>query len=240
MLAQRDKGLTLKSAEARPFRALSTPKPNRPGVLDSSTVRILRGDEQIGEYERNFPSFSEATFEPFELGGCWFALYSRDYTSTRVMRLPECEDLGGEEPSSHGFCPVELFVPRFRDFTSTHLPSGRVTKYRSFECAAEVASPVPDYETSYGPWCSLDVGFVAGCIWGDDSSWKLEVFDLQRAAKGVITRSARFGHVELANKMSLTDAVLLDSYPPHRDLRATIIREERRDVRTGALVDPYE
>jgi len=235
-----DREHALKSVEARPFRAVSTLKPNRPGVLDSSTVRIFRGDEQIGGYERNFPSFSEVTFEPFELNGSWFALYSRDYTATRVMRLPQCEDLGGEEPASRGFCPVELFVPRFRNITTTHLPSGRVTEARCFEQAAEVTTPSPNYETSYGPWCSLDVGFVAGCIWGDDSSWKLEVFDLQRAAEGVISRSARFGHLELAHKMALAEAISLDSDPPYWDLRATIIREERRDVRTGALIDPYE
>lgn len=115
-----------------------------------------------------------------------------------------------------------------------------MTEARCFERAGEERVPPPNCETSYGPWCSLDVGFVAGCVWGDDSSWKLEVFDLQRAAEGVISRSARFGYLELANKMPLAEAVLLDSFPPHWDLRATIIREERRDVRTGALIDPYE
>jgi len=66
------------------------------------------------------------------------------------------------------------------------------------------------------------------------------MIDLSRAAEGVITRTARFGHVQLANKMPLAEAVSLDSFPPHWDLRATLVRQERRDVRTGALIDPYE
>jgi hypothetical protein len=219
---------------------VSIPKANQPGVWGSSTVDILRGDEHIGGYERNYPSFSEDTFEPFELNGSWFALYSSDYTSTRVMTLPDCKDVGGEEPSPRGFCPVEFLVARYRKVITTHLPTGRVIEGLRFERAADDREPALDYEISYGPWQSLDVGFVAGCLWGDDSSWKLEVIDLSRAAEGVISRTARFGHVQLANKMRLTEAVLLDSFPPHWDLRATIVRQERRDVRTGALIDPYD
>jgi hypothetical protein len=94
------------------------------------------------------------------------------------------------------------------------------------------------YALAYGNWLSLDIGFVAGCLWGDDKSWKLEVIDLSLAAEGIITRSARFGHVQLG-KMPLAEAVL-DSYLPHWESRATIIRQERRDVRTGALIDPYD
>lgn len=208
--------------------------------MGTSSVIIREGSSEIGSYARNFPAFSEATFEPFELNGSWFALYSRDYTSTRVMSLPACLDLGGEEPATNGFCPVEYYVPRYRDVETTNLSTGRVFSDRRFESEAEEASPPAGHRIKYGPWCSLDVGFVAGCIWGDDSSWKLEVVDLSRAAEGQICRTARFGHLELANKMPLSEAVQLDSFPSCWDLRATIIRQERRDVRTGALIDPYD
>ena len=51
------------------------------------------------------------TFYPFQLGGRWLALYSRHYTATRLMALPSCADLGGEEPADAGFCPVDFYVP---------------------------------------------------------------------------------------------------------------------------------
>ena len=213
-----------------------------PGTWACSSVTILDGDIEVGSYKRNYPSFAEETFEPFELDGIWYALYSRDYTSTRVMKLPECRDVGGEEPDPQGFCPVEFLVPRYRKVRMTQNATGLVTEHLSFELKGEERPDQPTldgHEFAYGPWLSLDTGFVAGCLWRDDSTWKLEVIDLSRAAEGIITRSARFGHVQLG-KMPLAEAVLLDSYPPHWELRAKIFRQERRDVRTGAPIDPYD
>ena len=82
--------------------------------------------------------------------------------------------------------------------------------------------------------------FRAGCIWDDDSSWKVQAIDLAGAAEGRIVRSERFGHLELPWKMSLRDAVHIDHAPPHWDFRATIYRQQRWDPRTGELIDPYE
>ena len=82
---------------------------------DEGLIQIFQldadGSEQlIGQYENSY-TFFERTFMPFEKDGRWFALYSRDYTATRIMELPSCRDLGGEEGASEGFCPVEYFVP---------------------------------------------------------------------------------------------------------------------------------
>ncbi|MGK9231600.1 hypothetical protein KXS07_08210 [Inquilinus limosus] len=206
-------------------------------------IKIFDGSNQIGEYKRNHPGYAEATFEPFELGSEWYALYSRDYTSTRVMKLPDCTDLGGEDPDPGGFCPVELYVPRYKKVVRKD-PTGREEETWWFESDAEGHSrqETDRYGCSwiFGPWQSLTTGFVAGCVWGDDSTWKLEVIDLSRAAEGVISRSARFGHVQLAKGMSLADSIRLDRYMPHWELRATIVRQERRDVATGQLIDPYD
>lgn len=65
---------------------------------------------KIGEYKRNYPEFFN-TFFPFVQNGEWFALYSPEYTCTRIMRLPECVDIGGEDPYPLGFCPVDYCVP---------------------------------------------------------------------------------------------------------------------------------
>lgn len=232
----------LEKAE-RPYRIeVTRDQSSSPSKWPTCVVRILHGDAEIGSYHRNYAAFAEHTFEPFELKGSWYALYSRDYTATRVMKLPECQDLGGEEPVAHGFCPVELFVPRYRKIVMTDRAGGRETEHWWFESAGEEATYDSSRATSdivFGPWQSLEVGFVAGCHWGDDSTWKLEVFDLSRAAEGVIPRLARFGHLQLGT-MPLCQALRFDRHLPHWDLRATVIRQERRDVWSGDLIDPYD
>jgi hypothetical protein len=70
------------------------------------------GEVQIGEYERNYASMFD-TFYPFTRGERELALYSQDYTATRVMELPSCVDLGGEEQNSFGFCPTQYYVPQY-------------------------------------------------------------------------------------------------------------------------------
>ena len=230
--------------EARRFRAEAVVKPHNAGVWGSALVNIFDGDVQIGHYERNHPGWAQETFEPFEANGMWYALYCRDYTSTRLMSLPACEDLGGEEPALHGFCPVELYVPRYRKVSRRNRSNGRETESWLFETNAidpTIADNVDhSYDSTFGPWQSLTTGFVAGCLWGDDSSWKLEVFDLSNAGAGQITRSARFGHLQLAGGMSLPDSLQFDSHLPDWELRATIVRQERRDVASGQLIDPYD
>ena len=85
-----------------------------PNTWDYLTVKIYENIDgkktEIGQYQRNLPGFYN-TFYPFVKNGLWYALYSRDYTATRVMSLPSCKDLGGEEPDSGGFCPVDFYVP---------------------------------------------------------------------------------------------------------------------------------
>ena len=39
---------------------------------------------------------------------------------------------------------------------------------------------------------------------------------------------------------TLSTAIEFDRSPPHWDVRMTLIREERRDVATGALIYPYD
>jgi hypothetical protein len=96
------------------------------------------------------------------------------------------------------------------------------------------------YDLTFGPWLSLSTGFIAGCVWSDDSTWKREVIDLLKAVEGTIARSARFGHLELAHGVPLADSLRFDRAMPHWELRATVIRQERRDVATGQLINPYD
>jgi len=59
---------------------------------------------------------------------------------------------------------------------------------------------------------------VAGCVWGDDTSWKVQYLDLSRADEGVLRREERFGYIELAYNLHLDEAVDLsiedDRFPP--------------------------
>lgn len=145
-----------------------------PGCWNCLDVEILLNGERLGGYRRNYSSLFR-TFYPFLHHGEPYALYSTDYTATRVMKLPECVDIGGEERSAYGFCPTGYMVP-------------------------------------YDPYVGAhgDFGFVSGCIWGDDSSWKIEVLDLSQLREGKISRSARFGYIELPEDKDLADCIELD------------------------------
>lgn len=149
---------------------------NGPGRFKHLDVEILEDGRKIGSYRRNYPSLID-TFVPFVQGDHVYALYSPHYTATRLMRLPECADIGGEEPSNGGFCPAEFYVP---------------------------------YEPERG--LVGDWGFVSGCIWGDDSSWKVLYLDLSQASHGVLRSEARFGYLPIFSRLPLREAVNLTFY----------------------------
>ncbi len=87
----------------------------KPGCWKHSLIGIFKDNLQIGEYERNYPSLGETTFYPFLLNGKEYALYSKHYMYTRIMSLPNCKDLFGEDDSNteykNHFCPAEYYVP---------------------------------------------------------------------------------------------------------------------------------
>lgn len=56
---------------------------------------------------------------------------------------------------------------------------------------------------------NLSFAFVAGCVWGDDSSWKVQYVDLSKIEEGVVTTDDRFGYIELATNIGLEDAVTI-------------------------------
>ena len=168
---------------------------NGPGVLGSLRVRVLMREpartHQIGEYIRYLPS-AYHTFCPFKQDGRWFALFSGDYTITEVMELPTCKRIAAEKSSSHGFCPVDFYVP-FDD--PRVMASGQAGHF----------------------------GFVAGCIWGDDSSWKIQHLDLSQIASGRIVRSERFGYIEMPNEMTrLSDCISFQEYSPPNSSAITV------------------
>lgn len=140
-------------------------------------------NKKIGEYTRNYSSMFN-TFVPFTKDGKDYALYSPDYTSTRIMSLPDCRDLGGEERNTYGFCPVDYYIP--------------FEKIDELEMQDEIPK---------------NFGFVAGCIWGDDSSWKIRYIDLSDIKNGNIKIDDRFGYIQLPYNLELKNAIDIEDYP---------------------------
>lgn len=189
------------------FFVETEPVDNGPGRWKYLRVTVLQrtpsGSTKVGEYARNYSAMYH-TFHPFQQEGKWFALYSRDYTATRIMELPSCRDLGGEEPHSHGFCPVDYYVPYQNERVIAANQCGRF-------------------------------GFVSGCVWGDDSSWKIQFLDLSNISSGVIVRKEMFGYLAMPRGTHrLSECVSLTSfYPPDTPVIA-LTAEISFNVVTGA------
>lgn len=171
-------------------------------------VEVWRHHRVIGEYTRGYSGMVEDTFYPFQSqSGQWYALYSSDYTATRVARLSSTfEDWCGEEGhNSFGFCPVEFYVPSYCIVTRPHesMPNGTYIRFNNDDDfnLLDVDDPQPEgtYYTSYG--------FVSGCVWGDDSSWKLRFIDLRYVDDKQITITEKFGYYELPDDKTLQECI---------------------------------
>jgi hypothetical protein len=147
-------------------------------------------ETRCGEYIRKYSSYAEETFSPFTMNGKDYALYSSDYTTVRVMSLPDCIDIGGREKSSNGFCPVEIYIPRYtyiKDY------EGERRDWVFFENSTADVSGEEKYDR-YAPFA-----IMIGCVWGDDSSWKYRFIDLSEADKGILKEDERFGYIWTPN-----------------------------------------
>lgn len=165
-----------------------------PPNWDTLHVSILdTGRRVIAEYHRNYWSMYR-TFEPFRQGSRMLALVSPDYTATSVMDLDTGKIIASETPRSEGFCPVGFYVPDWWDINDGSTLPG--SKYWSDDC-----------EEPRG-----DFGFVWGCQWGDDSSWKVQFLDLSQVQQGKIVRDDRFGYVELATNEKLNPKDFIDCH----------------------------
>lgn len=187
----------------------------KPGCWDVSRVGIFKvpivnweNDEKldwdngqlVGEYTYGF-SFRPGLFRAFRYNRQWYALYSTDYTASRVMRIFEkdgqwaWEDVCGQEGSTYGFCPVSFYVPHLYDIYSKDVPCDSASQL-------VVDEDLPGEGFGYGDWSvrayRSDFAFVAGTIWGDDGSgMKLQIVDLRDLDKGIYRQEARFGYLPL-------------------------------------------
>jgi len=183
-----------------------------PNISNSLKVGVFEvsndTERQIGEYIRNYHSLFR-TFYHFRKNSRDYALYSPNYTATRVMELPSCKDIGGEEPHAFGFCPVDFYVPWGKNLNEEA--------------------------------CTAEFGFVAGCIWGDDTAWKIEFLDLSEVEKGSVKRDDRFGRIELPdkNRWTLEQAVDMSWYMPDEPYISIAMRKVF-DLNTGKLMPGWK
>lgn len=243
----------------------------RPGAWKGQRVGVFQEEsgveKKVGEYERNYPSLFN-TFFHFKKDGNDYALYSPDYTVTRIMELPSCKDIGGEDPSPGGFCPTDYFIPTFiQGETSFETTSAKGTLYEG-TTQRTINNPMPkdlvahteskefEHQTSsdlcvstvaYRPLSELrfhEFGFVSGCIWGDDSTWKIQFLDLSQAEKGVLKRDERFGYIVLPEDMRLKDAIDMYDYGWDENEESTnyirINITQTFDLRNGRIVGPFD
>lgn len=187
---------------------------NGKGFWNYNRIEVLRDSVQIGSYIRNYSSYGIRTFHPFSFKGEWYALYSEKYTATRVAKLTDkFEDWCGEIANSSGFCPTEYFIPiKMSEMVSYQDPQGQEKKYESsiyfdqeYKDEEEFWKEVndrPNGITSWLPW-----GIMSGCVWGDDSSWKIKYIDLSQIDQKILKITEKFGYCEMPNNLSLRQAI---------------------------------
>lgn len=173
-------------------------------------------EKQVGNYERKYSTMYD-TFFAFQQKGKWYALYSSDYKATSVMSLPDCKHIATEPENTWGFCPTGFYVPSKEDLTHHSI-------YHLYEAKGELDKAEawfaehPDNRKDgleFEQWLKDNVGcfgFVCGCGWGDDQSWKLEYLDLNKITDGVITRRQRYGYLELPNHLKLKECLNWDAF----------------------------
>ena len=189
---------------------------------DTLSVDILnQADEVVARYERNYPSLMR-TFEPFRQGEKLFALISVDYTATSVIDLATGQIVAAEEPQSNGFCPVGFYVPDWWDVNDGSILPG------SSRWSDDLEYPKGNF------------GFVWGCIWGDDSSWKIQHLNLTGIQRGEIKRDERFGYIELATDPKLHPKEFIECSFYRGRSTVHLKTHQSFDLPSGKLLDPLD
>ena len=190
-----------------PFSIVVEKIDNGKGYWRYNLVSIKRNGILVGSYIRNYSSFSEATFHPFKIGDDWYALYSKEYTATRVAKLTNgFEDWCGETNDAFGFCPTEYFVPVKHEysyvFPMKDRPALTGTSSQWLDCDYEKVQEFwDDVQKEKGTVTWSNWALMSGCVWGDDTSWKLRYIDLSEIPNKVLKITERFGYWELPQEI---------------------------------------
>lgn len=181
-----------------------------------SLIGVFDGDEKVSEYIRNYNSFYN-TFDCFKRDEQWYALYSDKYTEVSIAKLPEMEKISstkypvfGEKNEGYfnSVCPVDFYVPCYKWLI---YKNGEKEKCY-FDSTYKTEKEFDKTWTSNNVW-ELDndlhyekFAFMAGCIWGDDSSMKVCVVDLKDLNNVRVYKESPIHY-----KLHLSDMLLKDS-----------------------------
>jgi hypothetical protein len=148
------------------------------------------------------------------------------------MDLASGRIVAGEQRSPGGFCPVGFYVPDWWDIHERAEKYGTLPGSRGW---------TPDDE-----WPSGEFGFVWGCVWGDDSSWKVQYLDLSSVGNGTLTREERFAYLildtgEPEGREVWRDAREFIHLWSYRGTQRVEFRTRQEfDLKTGKANDPLE
>jgi len=219
-----------------PIRIESSTVENADGAWNSTKISIYNSNSLIGEYLRNYHSYGALTFYPFQIDSTWYALYSASYTATRVMKLHDdrIEDWCGEDNDANGFCPVEMYVPRYNYARHEHIVSGEKREYSTYSVDTgseqDFLHEQKDVEFVSVHYC--DFAFICGCIWGDDHSWKIRYVDLSSVPDKKLLITDKFGYCEMPQELSLRQCINMSVWEPDHSW-ITITRAETINLKTG-------
>lgn len=179
--------------------------------------------EPIYEYHRNYSMLR--TFEPFRLWDDqlekWrnFALIAPKYTNFQVLDLDnrtiiaknpnpilneeqaerlnrtfrkkdeELKFKAGQEYSGWRFCPAEFHVPDICDVLSAR----DIEELKQTQLKEEIAEYWNEWIDNF--LNRRTFGFEAGCVWGDDWSYKVQAIDLTKILEGKVSDDDRFGYL---------------------------------------------
>lgn len=145
---------------------------------------------------------------------------TESYVNMTKKYHPESTIAIGDPVPGNGFCPATFYVPEFFDDFKLDDYTSREAMDKDIQSTAEALSYVGDDNTKEqfaADWCdeylwssSGQWGVYAGCVWGDDSSYKLRYVDLSKISEGIVTTDDRFGYVELPEG-KLKDLITLDA-----------------------------
>lgn len=191
--------------------ALISPRYSTYQVLDLQTYEVIA--------ERPYPQrnwYKSDTYDEYQ-----------NLRKNRPELFAENGVYAGKGPedkiSGEGFCPAEFYVPDFASWDSDG-DGGR----------AEDEHMDADYFEKYqDEILTGQLGFVSGCIWGDDSSWKVRAIDLSRISEGIITEDERFGYIALPPQLKLHQAVSWYWQSAHRVKIAVDLCFDTRDGKLG-------
>lgn len=214
----------IKKFTGTPFSVICDTIENGVGFMNSIKVSIYRKDTQdeklIGEYIRNYSHYGALTFYPFKIEDNWYALYSAEYTTLRVMKLhsDRIEDWCGEEPSPGGFCPVEIYVPKYiHSIQSYRRAIDDTEEYSAYYADCDLDEK--DYQkelisTGFVSEEYCNFGFLCGCRWGDDSTWKIRYVNLAQIPNKNLNIIDKFGYWEMPSQLSLRECVDMSGWTP--------------------------